>query len=177
MWTDKNINLIDKVPDFFAEIYEYQTLFEVLDSELELLKENMNNYSNNLFLSTADESILTRYQNILKTSGETDEEKRENIVAKFSETVPFGLNSLKSVVDRHINGDCSLYQATGKIYAYYESDTYIEDTTALMYDVYNIIPANLQFYISYLYAKYSKYSSNIYSELAQKTWQDLKLGH
>ena len=67
MWTEKNINLIDKVPTFFADIYEYQSLFLVLDDEIIDLKTKILEYKDNLFLLTANEEIITRYQNILKT--------------------------------------------------------------------------------------------------------------
>ncbi|MFI3227319.1 MAG: putative phage tail protein [Clostridia bacterium] len=177
MWTDKTIDLSRKVPDFFSGIYEYQQLFSVLNNELIYLQQEMHLLKDDLFLNTARENIISRYQNLLKTSGSTLEQKRANIISKFSETVPFSIDSLHNIIKRYISVGYEIDLATdGKIIVYYKGGSFLQDKTLLYRDVYNIIPANLLFELEYLFLMYSDYLLNFYEDFTKKTWYELTLG-
>lgn len=177
MWTDKEINLIDSIPDYFSEIYEYQQLFNVLNDELKLFQEYLIQDKDDMFFVSCSEDIVSRYQNLLKTGGTTFEQKKENIISKMSETVPFSIETLKSIISRHAATEVEIDMTqNGKILAYYQGSDYLTDKTALFADVYNVIPANLQFNLEYLYSIYEYFMSKTYGELSTKTWNNLLLG-
>lgn len=178
MWCDKQIKLIDNIPDFFADIYEYKMLFSVLDEEISLFREYMLNSNDNLFLISSSDEIILRYQNLLKTYGSSAEQKRLNVFDQFKQTVPFNIETLKQVITRYIEADCNIdTSVNGVISVTYRSSIFLTDKSSLYTDVYNIIPANLKFFIDYLYAVYSDYTSYFYDDLSQKTWLQVKLYH
>lgn len=177
MWTDKTIDLVSLTPDFFSEIYEYQQLFSILTDELNILQENLATYKNDLFLNTASDDVITRYQQLLKTSGTTTEQKRENIISKFSETVPFNLDTLKSVINSYLKNPCSaVLTDEGKILVYYTGENYITDDKDVYANAYNVIPANLQIEICYFYTTFETLLKVCYSSFSNVSWNDVKFG-
>lgn len=177
MWTEKEINLLDSIPDYFSEIYEYQQLFNALNYEIQLFQEYLKQDKDDIFFVSSSETIVSRYQNLLKTSGSTTEQKKSNIISKFSETVPFSLDTLKSIISRHAATEVEIDMSqNGKILAYYQGSDYLVDKTSLFTDVYNVIPANLQFNLEYLYTLYQYLIDKTYGDLSTKTWNTILLG-
>ena len=174
MWTDKKISLIDNVPEFYKGIYEYQQLFNILDSEILLLKQKTAQDKEDLFLATASNEILLKYENMLLVTGEDTEEKRQNIINKMSEFPPFSYNEIEKIVKRHISHPFIVNKCKDFVLSIkYRGGQEINNITNIVSDIYNIIPANVKVEMTYDFYKYIDALQDSYSDLSQKTWNNV----
>lgn len=169
--------LIEKIPEYYQKIYEFNVLFEILDEELLRLANAYDKYEKDLFIATASDDILLKYANLLQI-GDTDFELlRAKIIEKFSEIPPFSYETIKKVVQWHTKSTPNVSKCEGYVINIdYKQGNYMQDFTNIYKDIYNIIPANIAINISYIFMSYIDYITTIYQKLSSKTWQQMTIG-
>lgn len=177
MWSDSQTNLELKVPEKFREIYDFKVLFEILQDEIDIFKENVLTFNKNLFITDADTSIISKYTRLLDISGDDDEDCRSKIITKINEIPPYSMDSVKGVIERHTNSQCEINSCENYVLdVTYRGGVELSDDTGVVSDMYKIIPANIAFNLHYDFIKFKDYLTKIYADLTQKTWYEVKLG-
>lgn len=168
--------LINYLPTRYKEILDVVSLFDILQEELDLVYEYAEKYKKNLFLKTADDDILDKYLSIIGLSGETTEKKRQNIIAKLSALPPFSLEMIEDIVKIYtLTANLELQNNTISVF-YTTSDGEEVDKPLVLTEIYNLLPANIAVNFIYVYAIYSSLSNNMWEELLDLSWCEVKYG-
>lgn len=174
MWVDKNIDLSQHIPDYFSEIYDFSKLLSILDDELKTLQNDYKIFNNNLFLETADESIISKYEKLISISGDTLDTKRENIIQKLCEMPPYSVDIIPQIIKRLTGRNCSISACKNLVidanFRAFEKDF---DITPLIDDIYKVIPANVKLLLNYDYTIYSDISAFDYEKISKYTWDNI----
>lgn len=177
MWSESQTNLELRVPEKFREIYDFEVIFDILKYEVDLFKQNVVEFNKNLFITDADSSILSKYARLLDISGDCDDDLRDKVITKISEIPPYSLDMVKGVMERYTSSQCTINSCENYVLdVTYRGGTELADDSAVVADIYKIIPANIDFILRYDFIKYADYLTKTYAEMISKTWGDMKLG-
>lgn len=164
----RNVNLVSYLPSFLAEFKENIALLHAENSEFEFLWKSFDRILKNEYISTADESGLSRFEDIVgikPLSDDTLESRRSRVFSRWFNHIPLTLKGLKKRLAL-ICGEQG-YSVTIKDYAitisvYTRFDSQKEELKQLINDV---IPENMLPLLIYEKAlKFEIYNAGIISE-------------
>lgn len=140
--------LMNELPTWFKPVFEYIELMEVYGAQLDTIGQNEEAIYNNFFIQTADEDTISDWEKIFGIAvryGDTLEFRRERIIQKFIQTVPYTIWDFRDRLTALFGNDYSLtvdpVALTLKIVV--TSDRY--GAIDLLYDlIWDVVPAHLR---------------------------------
>lgn len=175
MWCYKDFNTVEMLPDFFKNIEEFNILTSIYDDELLLLQEKAKETINDFFIETASSEMLDKYCLIFDI--DINQNKLENIKSKLAEIPPFSLEYLQQAINRLTGGTCEITVISNYKISIIYTSLYIDmDIETIRNVIYNIIPCNIEVYLSYLFTKYFDYYEYSYEDLMAYGWNSIRYG-
>lgn len=151
-------NLHDLLPDFWTEIEEFDEILSAEQTEIDELFTQRYKHLDNVFLSTADEDGIARYESlygIVKGVDQSIEERRYIVKTAMTDKRPMTVNYLTEF----LTGICgegefeiSLEDYTLRI-SLTLPNTYVEKVVLRFIE--NAIPANIMLYMTVDYSLYN----------------------
>lgn len=141
------------LPEFIAEIKEFQELDQVVSLEVNALRDKLQQLQDNQFIESANDEGLRRYEQMLGLAGIGNlETRRFNILNKYNSTIPFTMRWLNNMLNTTLgNGnfliDMDHERYTLTISIVQAKEQFIE---VLYQDLRKKIPANIALYINLL---------------------------
>lgn len=94
----ESVNLLSYWMPILKNLKEFNEIAKAEEPELNLILEAIDRVLNNMFIETADEYGISRFEKMMKIfpeDGATLEERRFTVQVKWNETIPYTLESLK----------------------------------------------------------------------------------
>lgn len=170
----KNESFFDYLPDVFASIKELVYIYASIREELVLLIEYRKKLYNNLFISTADEEGVNRWEKSLKLnlSNLQTEEKRFEITIRLNEGRPYTFKALKAKLEKlcgkegfELIRNVSDKTLTAKL-ALTEKGNVLSVSDMLE----RLVPANMIIEVSLKYNKWTDLSGLTWGGASSNTW-------
>ena len=148
----RTVDLWRYLPGYLKDFKELKALFEAEKSEFQMLDINQNNLLNDLFIDTASENGVSRFEKLLgitDTSGDL-ERRRATVLAKWWNIAPYTMRSLKNrIITIQGNDNVRLEFDNEDIYVLHVT-THLEKTNQindLIYILQTMCPANMSYTI------------------------------
>lgn len=111
----RNIALLSYLPPYMKEYKELQVIFKAEDPEIEAVQENIQEVLNNIFIGTADEYGISRFEKILgiiPSVEDTIESRRQRILFRWNDKSPYTIGYLNEKL-RELCGNDYLVELNG----------------------------------------------------------------
>ncbi|MDB3622745.1 hypothetical protein C4250_17795, partial [Clostridioides difficile] len=145
---DKEINLINYLPQILQDKEEYIKVFNVGNKEIKILHDKLKDLSNDQFLEDLTISGIKRWEKIMSItpkSNESLEDRRFRIFSKYISKLPYSERFLRNWLDNVVgegNYELTINNATYNIHL--ESDARNQDWFEEVHSfVSNIKPCNM----------------------------------
>lgn len=140
--------LMNELPTWFKPVFEYIELMEIYGAQLDTVGQNEEQIYNNLFIQTADLQTIIVWEKLFGITvryGDTLEFRRQRVIQKFIQTVPYTIWDLRDRLTALYGDDYTLnvdpVACTFKIVV--TSDRY--GAIDLLYDlIWDVVPAHLK---------------------------------
>ena len=99
------VNLIARLPDFMQDYDEMRRLYDSQNPEFDLLWRDVDRLRNNLFILSADEEGLRRFERVLQISpfpGDTLEARRLRVLVLWNDNVPYTIRWLYQMLAERV---------------------------------------------------------------------------
>lgn len=154
MFYDKGIGYGVYLPDFLAEVEEFEALNQAVNAQEDGLNHRIESLVEDKYVATATESGILRWEKILGVStplNSTLQARREALKSKKMTKPPINLIVLKDIIETYMGIPVDISITGFEIKVFYRGVSKIADLTPLYVTIYNTIPANLLFSINYRY--------------------------
>lgn len=181
MFYDYPADYLSYLPEILQDAYEMQRLAGAINPQLDGILAMIQKVADNKSVTHADEEGIARWEKILGITSplnSTLQARRDACRAKLMSKPPINLEALRAVVEAYMGVPVSFtvenYVITGK----YRGQSRIADLNPLYETVYGMIPAELLFVISYLYATWGEVKEDFpsWGAVKQKTWNEIRMG-
>ncbi len=165
------------LPPFLQEYQEIQAIAKVEDKVLEALWQAFTSLEENQWIQTANEEGIRRREKMMGLPGSTLslEERRTRILSNWNAAIPFTDETFRQWVDSMMGDapytlviDGSRYLVELTLHKMYSARTTLFLTTGR-----NMVPANMEMRIEFLYNQYSQCHAFTHGALA--AWQHRQL--
>lgn len=176
---DRKIDLKAYLPDTLKNIAEMQAIMDTETPEIEKLWQACEDCLNDQFIPTATKNGIARYEKMLGLkpfASDTLEDRRFRLLTRYSESVPYTRRSLASLLDSLCGKDgYTLSFDTAAFTVSVEVALTNKKQVSLISDMLErILPYNMAFTVTVLYNEWAKYQSKTWTDLAAKTWKQIK---
>lgn len=150
---DSNVHeiLMNQLPTWFKPVLEYIELMNIHGAEMDSIEGFMEQIYNNFFIQTADEATIAQWENyfgIIVNFGDTLEFRRERILQKFDQTIPYTIFHLRKKMTELFGEDgytLTVNSAANELRVFITSNRY--GAVDLLYDlIWAVVPAHLRVY-------------------------------
>lgn len=124
----KEVDLVSYLPPFMAEFREIAVTLEAENPEFVLVWNATDRVLNNMFIQTADEYGISRFEkmlNILPSSEDTIESRRSRVQARWFNTIPYTLKAFLAKLEA-ICGNTDFSVTKNYLYYTIQIDTNLE---------------------------------------------------
>lgn len=176
---DRDINILDYLPNVFGEFREFKILADTENIELTSLWETLENILDDQFILEATEYGIARREKMLNITHFADddlESRRFRVLARANEKLPYTYRVLVNKLDQLCGEDgYALSINSGE----YTVNIKIELTKKRMFEevekvVKKMSPANLIVNIELRYNQHSTLSKFTHSQLSKYTYRELR---
>lgn len=139
--------LMKLLPDWYAIVQEYEAIMTAYGYEFDKLDANAIQTYANYFIQSCDMETIKQWEtrfNLPVRVGDTDEYRRERVMMKFTQIVPYTIWDLRDRLDSLFGNDYTMTvtPATNTIKFIVTSSIY--GATDLLYDlIWDMVPAHM----------------------------------
>ncbi len=174
-----NRKLIDYLPRHSQDIHEIRVIMDAEQPEIEKIWREAERVQQDVFLATASDAGLARWEKMLGISAkdsDTLEERRMRCLAKVNEQLPFTKRTLaESLTALCGDGGYKLHIGYGeysvRVLVALAAKKMVAEVEALLR---RVLPANLVIEVSLMYNQWEKIKGRTWGELLGKTWGAVK---
>lgn len=175
----RDVNLVSYLPPFMAKFEELVAALEAENPEFSLIWQETDRVLKNVFIETADEYGIARFEkilNILPSVEETLEDRRFRVITRYGESVPYTKKSLEAAL-KSLCGEKGYnlvvspetYTVNVKVALAAKSQS---DAIAELLE--RILPCNMIFSVELLYNTWKKSSVTSWGAVSSFTWRELR---
>lgn len=178
---DRNINLIELLPQIYRPIKDFNAMTVVSGKELASLYEGVVKLLDNQFISTCDVETIgkwEKYFGIIPNSTDTLDDRKFRVLAKLNDSPPYTdrylvqrLMELCGVNNFKITRDYGNYSLLIEI-----SLNSTSKTETIKNIIRDIVPANINLTIREYRSRYTQVSQFTHDELSKYKHDEIKLG-
>lgn len=180
IYDEREITLLDSLPQIYHPIYDYQGITNASGRELSDLYNGVKNLVDDQFIATASASTLTRwekYLDITPNGTDTLEERRFRVLSKLNDRPPYTDGYLINKLDELCGRD---YYRIFREYKNYRliieiSLDSVANTNTVMELVKSIIPANIELVVRTFRTRHYEVGKLTHTQLAEYTHDGIKL--
>jgi uncharacterized protein YmfQ (DUF2313 family) len=179
VYDEREVNLLDLLPQIYKPIYDFRALANSSTSELSKLYRKLSNIVNDQFIKSCSEETITkweRYLNLIPNGGDTLEERKFRVLTRLNDSPPYTdrylekrLNELCGKGYWRVHKDYDVYMLTIEVSLDSEANT---ETVINM--VRDIIPANIELVVRNYRSRHSELANLTHEELASYTQDGIK---
>lgn len=177
----RTVNLIDYLPQVYADKKEIQELSKVENPFINRLWQNVADIYNNAFILTAEDYGLSRRERYLKINvpeESTLEDRRFNLIARYQEQAPYTKNTLTRILDTLLGAGnyTQLYDPVLNFITFRIALTSSNMVTVVNDLIERILPMNMGFLVELRYNTHSQLSAFTHAQLSTRTHSQLREG-
>ena len=173
-------DLIKQLPKYYRNSAVMALILATDEAALNAAEAVINDTDNQCLIGTAS-SALARWENIfgIPNSEDSDERRRERILAKKRGGGTFTIAHLKKVISSFSNGEVEItelfdsYMIKITFVGQLGAPPYIDDVRDAIDE---IIPAHIGYTIVIIYRTWAEISSKTWDEISEKSWTDIAEG-
>lgn len=176
MWKDNSTNIKDNLPEYYHGVPEVDAKVNSSNEAIQEFKNSVKGLSNNIFVETADETGVERYEKIWSMKPlDTDilEDRKRKLLARFLDKPPINDNTVMNIVSQYLGVPVGIYRFKDKPYymefRYRNADPLI-NAKPLEEVLRNLIPANIAFKITYSYVTWGEIKPHTIGQVKTRTW-------
>lgn len=167
------------LPQIYEEVKEFEEIMKADGIAYDDLENNIELAENNLFLDTATNIGLIRYENIYGISapvGATEAERRNVIKSTLRGIDKLSATSIKNISLAYKNGDVDVSFLNSSIIIKFTSVYGIPSNLEQLQNYLNLRkPAHIGIIYEFLYKTWGDVSNLTWSTIKTGTWEDLKV--
>ena len=142
--------LMSKLPQWFKPVLEYIAIMRAYGFSLSDIEQAAQKIHANQYIQTCDETTLQYWERLLGLTyniGDTDEYRRQRILMKFNQKVPYTVWHLKEALDNIYGDDYSLTVNEDECWIRIMVTSDIYGAVALLHNlIFQWVPAHLYVY-------------------------------
>jgi hypothetical protein len=180
VWKDNKTNV--QLPNVYEGIVEFEEIKNNIDSEIGIFKKTMTTIANDIYVETADETGIQRYEKILgilPSAADDLEARRRKIMAKFRDKPPINDLTIIAISETFLGVKVDIKKYDNRRYYFeilYRNNTELVDATPLEKRLREVIPANMSFKVLYAYFTWRELKQTTWGTAKEKTWEQIMLG-
>ena len=173
------MKLCDMLPFFMGESTETAKVLNVLQKRIDEHKALFRNFSNELFVYSADESLYLweKMCGIKTMEGKSIQERRSAVLAKLRGG---GTCTKEKLCEIALSFECGEIEVSENAANYTVTITFISEKGAparmneFMAAIEAVKPAHIKVLYVYTYRKWGEFSAKTWGDLSGFTWQEIK---
>jgi hypothetical protein len=104
---ERKVFLINYLPDFLQDIFEYNVIFDIENLKLDKLNSEVEKIKNDMFIKTASNDAITRLESFLRIKGQgTLEQRKSYLVSLIQKGKKLNEQKIRDIANTITGSDC-----------------------------------------------------------------------